>query len=61
MSSSPDPFKTRCEIAGWVLFIISACGFIASSWRSGDTPSLIGGVFFLVACFVFLLPYVRRG
>ncbi|MEM9604247.1 MAG: cytochrome oxidase subunit III [Pseudomonadota bacterium] len=61
MTTDSARFKTRCEIAGWVLFILSACGFIASSWRSGDLPSLIGGLFFLVACFVFLLPYVRRG
>jgi len=47
-------------IAGWVLFIISALGFIWSSLKSGDIPSLIGGVFFLAACIVFLIPYMRR-
>jgi hypothetical protein len=47
----------KFQIAGWVLFIISACAFIASSLRSGDLLGLIGGAFFLVACFVFLVPY----
>ena len=47
----------KCQILGWVLFIVSACAFIASSLRSGDMLGLIGGVFFLVACFVFLIPY----
>lgn len=49
--------EQKCQIAGWILFIISACAFIASSLRSGDLLGLIGGLFFLVACFVFLVPY----
>jgi hypothetical protein len=50
----------RIQILGWVLFIVSALGFIASSIRNGDTLGLIGGIFFLLACFVFLIPYVRK-
>ncbi len=50
----------QIAIAGWLLFIISALGFIWSSLKSGDIPGLIGGVFFLAACFVFLIPYIRR-
>jgi hypothetical protein len=48
------------QIAGWVLFIISALGFIVSSLRSGDFFGLIGGIFFLIACIVFLIPIFRR-
>ncbi|HVO03118.1 MAG TPA: hypothetical protein VMT54_13010 [Candidatus Cybelea sp.] len=51
----------RVQILGWVMFIISALAFIASSIRSGDTLGLIGGVFFLVACIVFLIPYALPG
>jgi hypothetical protein len=47
----------RFQILGWVLFIVSALGFIASSIKNGDMLGLIGGAFFLVACFVFLIPY----
>jgi membrane-bound ClpP family serine protease len=47
----------RWNIAGWILFIISAVFFIISSFRSGDMIGLAGGVFFLVACFAFLVPY----
>ena len=47
----------RLQVLGWILFIVSACAFIASSVRSGDLYGLAGGLFFLVACFVFLLPY----
>jgi len=45
------------QIFGWVLFIFSAFGFIASSLRSGDVLGLIGGVLFLLACVLFLIPY----
>ena len=47
----------KLQVLGWILFIVSACAFIASSVRSGDLYGLAGGLFFLVACFVFLLPY----
>jgi hypothetical protein len=47
----------RFQILGWVLFIVSALAFIASSIKNGDTLGLIGGLFFLLACFVFLVPY----
>ena len=47
------------QLLGWALFIISAIGFIASSIRSGDILGLIGGVFFLLACFAFLVPFFR--
>jgi hypothetical protein len=49
------------EIIGWVLFLASSIGFLVSSIKSGDTPSLIGGIFFCVACIVFLIPYFRKG
>jgi hypothetical protein len=47
----------RLQILGWLLFIVSALGFLASSIRNGDTLGVIGGAFFLLACFVFLIPY----
>jgi len=43
-------------VAGWLLFIVSALFFIAAAWRAGDLLALIGGVFFLIACFSFLVP-----
>jgi hypothetical protein len=52
--------ERRAQLLGWFLFIISACGFIASSLRTGDMPGLIGGIFFLLACFVFLIPFFMR-
>jgi hypothetical protein len=50
--------KRHFEIAGWLLFIVSALGFtiasISSFW------GLFGSLFFLVACLVFLVPYFMK-
>ncbi len=51
--NSPRKVK-RYEFLGWILFVISALFFIVSSIRTGDIVSLLGGVFFLLACVVFL-------
>lgn len=48
------------QITGWLLFVLSALGFIVSSIRSGDVLSLIAGVLFLVGCVMFLVPLVQR-
>ncbi len=56
-----DPRKEhRINLAGWCLFVISALFFISASVRAGDMLGLAGALFFLVACFVFLLPYALR-
>ena len=60
MSNSPRKGKRR-EIWGWLLFVVSALFFIASSIRNGDMIGLLGGVFFLLACVVFLASYVGGG
>ncbi len=48
--------QLRCQLAGWILFVLSALGFIASSLRAGDGLALAGGLLFLIACFVFIAP-----
>jgi len=48
--------EIKYQIAGWILFIICAIFFIASSFKNHDTLTFIGSVFFLVACIVFLIP-----
>ena len=52
--------ERRINLAGWRLFVISALFFVAASLRAGDMLGLLGALFFLVACFVFLLPYALR-
>ncbi len=56
-----DPRKEhRINLAGWWLVVVSALFFMAASVRAGDTLGLLGSLCFLVACFVFLLPYALR-
>ena len=43
------------NIAGWVLFLISAIGFIMSS--PGNFWAMFGSLFFFAGCLVFLIPY----
>jgi uncharacterized Tic20 family protein len=47
------------QMAGWVLFVICAILFIASSLKNHDTLTFIGSVFFLIACIIFLIPVFR--
>ncbi len=49
----------KYELWGWCLFIVSAVFFVASTAISGDIPGLFGSLFFLAACIVFLVPYLR--
>jgi uncharacterized membrane protein YgdD (TMEM256/DUF423 family) len=47
------------HFAGWLLFTGSALFFCLSALKSGDILALIGGVLFLLACIVFLIPVWR--
>ncbi|MGB3634914.1 MAG: hypothetical protein WA982_12795 [Rubrobacteraceae bacterium] len=51
----------RLELWGWILFVVSALFFIVASVRSGDVVGLLGGIFFFLACVVFLIAYRGRG
>ena len=55
-----QPLNHRFQLWGWVIFIFSALFFMAASIRADDPVSLIGGLLFLVACFVFLVPLVAE-
>lgn len=46
--------KEKQQLIGWCLFILSAIFYIASSIKIKDMLSLLGGLFFLFACIVFL-------
>jgi hypothetical protein len=50
----------RYQLWGWILFIVSAIFFMAASINAGDPISLVGGAFFLIACFVFLAPLLAQ-
>ncbi|MDX1785851.1 MAG: hypothetical protein R3210_06950 [Roseovarius sp.] len=44
------------NFAGWILFTLSALGFVWSTWRAGDMIGLAARLLFLVACLAFLVP-----
>ena len=46
------------NLIGWIMFIISAIGFVISS--IGSFWAMFGGVLLLVACLVFLIPFFRK-
>ena len=50
-------FERKCQLWGWVLFITSSVFYGAASIRTGDLLGILGSLFFLVACFVFLIPF----
>jgi len=56
-----DQFKKdiNYQIDGWILFVVCAILFIASSLKNHDTLTFIGSVFFLIACIIFLIPVFR--
>ncbi len=50
--------EDKYHLAGWILFIICAIFFLASSLKNHDFFSFIGSVIFLVACIFFIIPLV---
>ncbi len=50
--------KHAFELAGWVIFVASACFFLAATIKSGDVLSIAGSGLFLAACFVFMVPLI---
>jgi len=58
MNLNKPRVQYRFQLLGWILFIFSAIFFIATSVRAGDMLGLMGALFFLVACFVFLIPLI---
>ena len=51
--------KDRYALAGWLLFILCAVFYLASSLKNHDPLAVIGSGLFLIACLVFMVPLVR--
>lgn len=50
----------RLDLWGWILFLVCALLFTAAGLRDGDLLITVGSLLFLVACVLFLVPYLRR-
>ena len=60
MTSHDRNGETRSHLWGWLLFVVCAGFFIASSIESNDILGLIGSIIFLIACVVFIVPLVIK-
>ena len=58
MTDQRKIFEKRCQVLGWILFITCAIFYLAAGIRARDLLSILGSLIFLVACFVFLIPYL---
>ena len=57
MEKHKQKVEDRFQITALLLFVVSSLFYIASSLRSGDIMGLWGGIFFFLACIVFLIPF----
>lgn len=48
----------QINFIGWLLFDVSAIGFIIAS--IGNFWAMFGSIFFLIACIVFQIPFFRK-
>ena len=55
-----DELENLMHLVGWLLFVLCAIFFIASSLKNHDSLALIGSVVFLVSCIVFIVPLVVK-
>ena len=53
--------ETKFHLWGWILFLLCAGFFIASSLLNHDILSFAGSIIFLVACVIFIIPLVING
>lgn len=57
MAAGGSDRERKTHLLGWVIFIVCAGFFIASS-VGGSVLGLIGSILFLIACLVFIAPLV---
>jgi hypothetical protein len=60
MSAKDTNRETKFQLWGWILFLICAGFFIASSIKDGNVLSLAGSLIFLIACVAFIIPLVNK-
>ena len=60
MSDNQSKLILRYQLWGWILFIICAGFFMASSIKNQDTLGLVASIIFLIACVVFIIPLLFK-
>jgi choline-glycine betaine transporter len=59
MSNDPIQQELKIQLFGWILFVVCALLFLASSIHNRDTIAIYASLVFLVACFVFMIPLLK--
>jgi len=57
MPGKHEDISNKCQLYGWLLFVICSFFFIADSVASGSPLGITGSVLFLLGCIVFLIPF----
>jgi len=57
MPEKHEDISNKCQLYGWLLFVICSFFFIADSVASGSPLGITGSVLFLLGCIVFLIPF----
>ena len=52
--------ERKFHLCGWILFLVCAGFFIASSIEGGSILGVVGSIIFLVGCVVFIIPLVIK-
>lgn len=60
MSDHQDNRSQKFQLWGWILFIICAGFFMASSIHNQDMLGLVASLIFLIACVVFIIPLLIK-
>ncbi len=48
------------ELAGWLVFTASSCGFLVSTYMARDVYAFAGSLLFLLGCLLFTVPLAAR-
>lgn len=48
------------ELAGWLVFTASSCGFLVSTYMARDIFAFGGSLLFLLGCLMFMVPLALR-
>ncbi len=51
--------ESKFYLFGWILFLVCAVLFIASSIKNHDIIALAASIVFFIACVVFIIPLLR--
>ena len=48
------------QVWGWIIFLICAFLFTASSVKIGDMLMIVASLFFVLGCIVFMIPLIKK-